>query len=480
MVQIEFRNISKTYAAVQACRDVSFQVKTNSIHALVGENGAGKSTLMKILGGLETATSGEILLRSKKYSPTSAKDAFNARIGFIHQHFLLAENLTVLDHLILNWPSTKIFSKLTTKDLLKKVQTFLAKFDWSLNLKAKISELSVGDHQRIEIIKALLADPEIIIFDEPTAVLAPQEVTEFLKFLKQLQADGKTILLISHKLNEIKSVANQITILRHGESILTKDIDKISTDEIAEKMIGKKIVLNGSGKDAFTEIDDTVLLQHQNISFKKSCILGVAGIEGHGQSQLIQSILQAAQQKNLSVADIPEDRLKYGIFPGMSLIDHMVLRHPTRFCQSGFIKKYEVLNATIDLLSKWDVRPLNSHIAIENLSGGNQQKFVIGRELAHDPDFIIAAHPTRGVDLNAQEFIHTAFLEKVKMGKTIFLVSSDLDEVLKLSDDLIILFKNKYFGPFKRKQLSEIEIGQLMTGSHPQQQNYLLGSVDEN
>ena len=433
---------------------------------------------MKILGGLETQISGEIFLRSKKYEPTSAKDAFNARIGFIHQHFLLAENLTVLDHLILNWPRTKIFSKLTTKDLLKKVQNFSEKFKWSLNLNAKISELSVGDHQRIEIIKALLADPEIIIFDEPTAVLAPQEITEFLKFLKQLQADGKTILLISHKLSEIKNVADQLTVLRHGESILTVDVDKISTDEIAEKMIGKKVIL--SGVNAETSNEAKILLKHQNIHFKTFRILGLAGIEGHGQSKLIHSVHKTAQQKKLSLADIPEDRLKYGIFPGLSLMDHMVLRHPTRFCQFGFIKKAAALAATNDLLKKWDVRPLNSHAAIENLSGGNQQKFVIGRELAHDPDFIIAAHPTRGVDLNAQESIHTVFLEKAKMGKSIFLVSTDLDEILKLSDDLLILFKNKYFGPFKRKQLSEIEIGQLMTGSHPQQQNYFLGSVDEN
>ena len=222
-----------------------------------------------------------------------------------------------------------------------------------------------------------------------------------------------------------------------------------------------------------------VLFKYKNMTFKCNRILGVAGIEGHGQSQLIHSVLAAALKNKLSVADIPEDRLKYGVFPGLSLVDHMVLRHPKRFSKLGFIQKTKAFAATENLLKKWDVRPLNSQNSIENLSGGNQQKFVIGRELAHDPEFIIAAHPTRGVDLNAQQSIHTAFLEQTSKGKSIFLISSDLDEILKLSDQLLILFKNKYFGPFERNQLSEIEIGQFMTGSHPEQQNYLLGSVDE-
>ena len=477
MIQIECRNISKSYSDVHACRNVSFQVRQNSIHALVGENGAGKSTLMKILGGLEQPTSGELFLRGAIYKPRTAKDAFHARIGFIHQHFLLAENLTVLDHLILNESGSKIFSRFKTQDLLKKVEIFAEKFKWSMDLHAKISQLSVGDHQRIEIIKALLADPEIIIFDEPTAVLAPQEILEFLKFLKQLQSEGKTILLISHKLNEIKNVADQLTVLRHGESIFTTDVDKISIGEIAEKMIGKKIAFNPIRKPADTVIE--VLFNHKNILFKKSRILGVAGIEGHGQSQLIQSVLQTALQNKLSVADIPEDRLKYGVFPGLTLVDHMALRHHIRFYKLGFIQKAKAMTATENLLKQWDVRPPNSQIRIENLSGGNQQKFVIGRELAHDPEFIIAAHPTRGVDLNAQQSIHSAFLEQTANGKSIFLVSSDLDEILKLSDQLLILFKNQYFGPFEKNQLSEIEIGQFMTGSHPEQENHLLGSVNE-
>lgn len=477
MTQIDFRNISKSYGDVQACRGISFQVQKNTIHALVGENGAGKSTLMKILGGLEQPTSGKLFLRDKIYKPMTAKDAFLARIGFVQQHFLLAENLTVLDHLILNESAAKIFSRVNTKDLLKKVQTFAEKFKWSVNLQAKISQLSVGDHQRIEIIKSLLADPEIIIFDEPTAVLAPQEILEFQKFLKQLQAEGKTILLISHKLNEIKNIADQLTVLRHGESILTTNVDKISISEIAEKMIGKKMVSRHSEKPEHNV--SKVLFSHKNMTFKNSRILGVAGIEGHGQSQLIHTVLQAALQNKLSVADIPEDRIKYGVFPGLSLVDHMVLRHPQRFCKLGFIQKAKALTATENLLKKWDVRPLNSQMKVENLSGGNQQKFVIGRELFHNPDFIIAAHPTRGVDLNAQQSIHAAFLEQIQIGKSIFLISSDLDEVLKLSDQLLILFKYKYFGPFDRNQLSEIEIGQFMTGSHPQQQNYLAGTVDE-
>ncbi len=477
MSLIEFKNISKFYQGFQACNDISFRIKENSIHALVGENGAGKSTLMKILGGLESATSGEIFVRSKLYAPRSAQDAFQNHIGFVHQHFLLAGNLTVLDHLILNWPKNTIFSFLNSKELIIKVETITEKFSWNLNFQTKISNLSVGDQQRIEILKALLADPEIIIFDEPTAVLAPQEIDEFLNFLKQLQANKKTIILISHKLKEIKNIANQITILRHGKSILTTDIAEMSLDDIAEKMIGRKM----KTKNAFDDTKDLKLnlFNYGDLQFKKNHILGVIGIEGNGQSELIRSVRQLVKKKKITAADIPEDRIRYGLFPGLSLTSHMILRHPKKFCRYGFIQSKAVAAATDSVLENWDVRPHNRKLNIENLSGGNQQKFVIGRELYHDPDFILAAHPTRGVDLAAQEFIHTALIEKAKTGKTIFLLSSDLDEVLKLAHDFVILFKGQLFGPFKKNQLSETEIGQFMTGSHPHQPNYLMKAIYE-
>ncbi|MBC7420581.1 MAG: ATP-binding cassette domain-containing protein [Bdellovibrio sp.] len=475
-IAVEFKNLNKTYGAVKACQDISFKIKRGDIHALVGENGAGKSTLMNLLGGLEQADRGEILVHEKAYHPTSAKEAFACRIGFIHQHFLLADNLTVLQHLILNWPGQKLFSLFSNSKLLKKVETFVKKFNWTIDLHAKINQLSVGEQQCVEIIKALLANPDIIIFDEPTAVLAPQEITHFLNFLKQLKSEGKTIILISHKLTEIQEVADQLTILRHGRCILTSETSKLSLLEIAENMIGQKLVY---AKDEFQAIEkkqNLIFIKKISLPLRRNEILGVAGIEGHGQGLLIQLILTEAKANSVSFADIPEDRLKFALFEGMSLRDHMILRHP-QLSQYGFIRKKHATAVTQKIVEDWDVRPRNIDLLAGQFSGGNQQKFVIGRELFHHPELVLAAHPTRGVDLGAQQMIHAALIKQRADGKAVVLVSSDLDEVLKLSDQYVILYKLKLFGPFKKQQLSETEIGQFMTGSHPHQKKYQLGAL---
>lgn len=474
-IAVEFKNLSKAYGPVQACQDVSFKINRGDIHALVGENGAGKSTLMNLLGGLTEADSGEIQVDEKKYRPDSAKDAFASRIGFIHQHFLLADNLTVLQHLVLNWPGQKLFSLFSNSKLLKKVEEFSQKFNWSINLQAKINQLSVGEQQRVEIIKALLADPDIIIFDEPTAVLAPQEISDFLNFLKRLKAEGKTIILISHKLAEVQEVADHLTILRHGRSILTSETSRLSLLEIAENMIGQKLVYAQDDYESESQKKNFLFIKDVSLQLRRNEILGVAGIEGHGQGHLIQLILKEAQANQITYADIPEDRLKFGLFEGMSLLDHMILRHP-RLSRNGFIRKNEAVKVTQRILEDWDVRPRNMNLHADRFSGGNQQKFVIGRELFHNPELVVAAHPTRGVDVKAQQMIHTALIKQRSEGKSIVLVSSDLDEVLKLSDQFVILFKAKVFGPFKKQQLSETEIGQLMTGSHPAQGIHQLGA----
>ncbi len=469
---VEFKNIFKSYGDCHACQGISFAVQAGSIHALIGENGAGKSTLMKIFGGLETASSGDMLLHGKPYKPATAKEAFQHKIGFVHQHFLLAENRTVLEHFVLNWPTNSLLAPVDNKALLEKVNSYLKKFGWKLNLHARISELSVGEQQRIEIIKALLNDPEIIIFDEPTAVLAPQEIDQFLGFLKQLQAEKKTILLISHKLKEIKNVSDTLTILRSGKSILTTKTSELSTDDMAQEMIGRKLnqpkLVNRSG------VQGKSLFKIGTLEIKTFDILGFAGIEGNGQSDLIIELLNLAKKNNLSVADIAEDRLKFAVFSGSNLMDHMVLRHPKKFSRYRFIDTEKVKSATEKMVATWDVRPRNSQIEIGSLSGGNQQKFVVGRELYHNPDFIMAAHPTRGVDLGAQETIHSALINAATIGKSVALVSADLEEILKLSDRYCILFENNLHGPFMRGQLTESEIGLYMTGSHPQQAQALL------
>lgn len=433
---------------------------------------------MKIFAGLEHAEAGQMVLNGSPYRPDSAKDAFKNKIGFVQQHFLLADNRNVIDHLVLNWPYKSLLRPASTTELLKKVDAFSTKFNWKINLKTKIRNLSVGEQQRIEIIKALLTDPEIIIFDEPTAVLAPGEILDFLKFLKDLKAEGKTIILISHKLNEIKNVADEVTVLRHGQSILTKNVSEMSVADMAESMIGQKLgalVTNATFKKENREL---FKVSDIGLIIEKNEILGVAGIEGHGQSQLIEKVLTTVRKNKISYGDIAEDRLKYNLFPGLTLVDHMALRHPKHLTKHGFIQQSKAASTTRDLVKAWDVRPHNAMIAVDKLSGGNQQKFVVGRELFHDPDFILAAHPTRGVDLGAQQMIHSALVARKDAGKSVMLVSSDLDEILNLSDVFIILNKNHIYGPFFKKQLSEIEIGQFMTDCHPQQKNFHLGSVE--
>jgi len=475
---IEFKSIKKSYGSAKACKDISFPIAEHTIHALVGENGAGKSTLMKIFAGLEQPDEGSMMLRLAPYQPESAKDAFVNKIGFVQQHFLLADNRNVLDHLVLNWPYKSLLRPGSTDALLKKVKYFGDKFKWSINLKTKIRNLSVGEQQRIEIIKALLTDPEIIIFDEPTAVLAPGEILDFLQFLKDLRAEGKTLILISHKLNEIKAVADNVTVLRHGQSILTRPVSEMSVADMAESMIGQKLGSLVTNANAKKERNQLFEVKDLGLIVEKNEILGVAGIEGHGQSQLIKKVLSTVQDLEISYGDIAEDRLRFNLFPGLSLVDHMPLRHPDHFTKHGFIQKNKAIEATKEVVKTWDVRPYDAFIAADKLSGGNQQKFVVGRELMHNPDFILAAHPTRGVDLGAQQMIHSALVARKEAGKSVMLVSSDLDEILNLSDVFIILNKNHVYGPFFKKQLSEIEIGQFMTDCHPQQSKYLLGSVD--
>lgn len=475
---IEFQSITKQFGAAKACDEISFSIEDQSIHALVGENGAGKSTLMKIFAGLEKADAGQMLLFDQPYNPKSAKEAFQNKIGFVQQHFLLAENRNVLDHLILNWPYKNLLFPGDTNLLIKKVTHFCEKFNWTINLKTKVKDLSVGEQQRIEIIKALLTDPQIIIFDEPTAVLAPSEIHDFLNFLVDLKKEGKTIILITHKLNEIKKIADQVTILRHGKSILTKEVAQMSVADMAETMIGQKLgalVTNSQPKDGNKTL---FKIESLGLVVEKNEILGVAGIEGHGQSQLIEKILFEARQQKIKFGDIAEDRIRYNLFSELNLVEHMTLRHPDELTRFGFIQKEKALQATHELIQKWDVRPHDPLIPVGNLSGGNQQKFVVGRELFHNPDFILAAHPTRGVDLGAQQMIHAALVERKEAGHSIVLVSSDLDEILNLSDVFVILNKKRIYGPFFKKQLTEIEIGQFMTDSHPKQKDFFIGGLE--
>lgn len=463
---IEFKNISKSYGDCHSCRDISITIEKGTVHGIIGENGAGKSTLMKLLGGLTPASSGQMYLENKIYQPKSARDAFKNKIAFIHQHFVLAENLTALDNLVLSsCADWSFFKKQPRKNILSQAQNLLQQFNWSIPLEKKVLRLSVGEQQRLEILKSLLLSPDIFIFDEPTAVLTPQESNDLLDFILQLKKQNKTVILISHKLNEIKKVCDSVSILRNGLLIASQKVNQFSIDQLAEMMIGRRPQLIENKKN---EIGKEIQLKLENpqLEIFKNEILGVAGVEGNGQNELIEKVLQQLRIKKISYGDITEDRLKLSVFNQFSLRNHILLKYSDLFFKFGLLQSNKLKEVTEQIIDQWNVKPGDSNLYLTQLSGGNQQKFIVGRELFSKPEMLIAAHPTRGVDLGAQEQIRSAFINYSQNGKSILLISSDLDEILSLSDRFIILYKNKVFGPFTKNQLTESEIGLYMTGGH--------------
>jgi len=446
-----------------ALEKVSVNVRRHTIHAIIGENGAGKSTLVKILVGIEQPTTGQIYLRTELYSPKSAQDAFKNKIGLVHQHFQLAEELTGWEHLKLVVSQQKF----DFNDLQKRTESLMKKFNWLLRLEDKIKNYSVGDQQRLEILRVLILEPEIIIFDEPTAVLSPDEIHQFLDFMLNLKQQGHTLILISHKLNEIKKVSDDVTILCRGELIESARTDQLSVEAMAEKMIGRKQKsIQMPDKTSVSGINSSsdIFLNELNLKIHKSQIMGVAGVEGNGQSEFIQKLLMNFKTLNLSYADISEDRYRFSIYPQKNLVENFLIRHRQHFFKNGVLQSSQINNEVQKIIENWDVRPMDLQMPIGDFSGGNQQKFVIGRELWHNPDVILAAHPCRGVDIGAQEKIHQALVDKATQGHSVILLSSDLDEVLKLSDQFIILFKGQIFGPYARNQLTTTQISQIMNG----------------
>lgn len=458
---IEFNNISKNYGSCVSLDQVHFSITKNQIHAVIGENGAGKSTLMKVLTGIVTPSSGGMVLRGKAYVPNSAQDSFREKIGFVHQHFQLADELTGWDHLELV-ARTQTIEKKRLHELVKEKQ---AKFKWNLPLDKKIKAYSIGEQQRLEILRVLILEPEIIIFDEPTAVLSPDEIEDFLDFMLDLKKQGHTLILISHKLNEIKKVADHVTILCRGQLIASDAGSNFTIEQMAEKMIGRK-------QQALVQasVNDSGIFHNLNLlglKLNNSEILGVAGVDGNGQEDFIFKLRQNIDQLKLKFGDISEDRYRYSIYPKQDLIENFLIRHRETFTRMGLVKKTKVRREVEKIISDWDVRPADSQMLMGSFSGGNQQKFVIGRELWHNPDVILAAHPSRGVDIGAQEKIHQALLDQKKNHRAVVLLSSDLDEVLKLSDRFVILFKGAIKGPYLKGSLNSSQISQIMNGATP-------------
>jgi len=508
-IALDFENISKTFGELKANQNISFQVKKGHIHAIVGENGAGKSTLMKILFGLYQKDSGKIRLNGKEINFSSPIQAKNMGLGMVHQHFMLAGPLMAVDHIILedaknNIPLfKKLFFPLPRKKIIQDLNKLSSLYKMPVPWESKIEDLSVGIQQRIEILKLLYNKADLLILDEPTAVLTPQEIEQLFLQLKEMKDSGKTILIITHKLKEVLKIADAVTVLRQGQSICTLPIKGQTIESLSEHMIGRKLKYFSHEERIDSDVTRVVvrnltfqtanktLLKDVSFEIHPNEILGIAGVEGNGQTELLNAFvrpqntngkyfgqiqfknvnllnLTSSQIRKLEVSYFPEDRIHQGLLLHANVLENFLLgkQFHSEFSKKGWILKKQVHAAVQTIFDQFDVRPKNEKLLLEKFSGGNQQKFVVGRELYHHPNLLIAAQPTRGVDIGAIETIHTEFLKQREKGTSVLLISSELDELLKLSDRILVLFNGKIMGNILRKDFNEKEIGILMTGGH--------------
>lgn len=485
---VEFRGISKYFGTVRANSDISFSIPAGTIHAIVGENGAGKSTAMKILFGMHQPDSGEILIHGKPVSFDSPIEAMSAKIGMVHQHFMLAEPFTALDNILLQQKG-HAFSRLPREEQRQRLTTLASHYGFHVDLDAKVMDLSVGEQQRIEILKILSQDSEILILDEPTAVLTPQEVLELFANLRKLKEEGKTILIITHKLKEVMALSDAVTVFRAGRLVETKDTQKTNIEELAELMVGRRMQ---SLQERTTAIDSLVMLNFENLSATLGNhqieninlkvhgkeIVGIAGVEGNGQDILIRALLdkRSLNRNSLrgqilhqgSVQAFPEDRLRFGVLPSRPVYENFLLgQQRTGLFNSGiFLKVRTLIAQTKKIMKDYDIRPHDEQLPFEKLSGGNQQKLVVARALTQNPDVIIAAQPTRGVDIGAIEFIHNELRQCRDKGAGILLISSELDELMALSDRIVVLYKGRLIAEFPRTAFDEVALGKAMGGGH--------------
>jgi len=498
---IEMRNITKVFPGIIANDNITLKLRKGEIHALLGENGAGKSTLMSVLFGLYTADGGEILKDGKVVEIKDPNDATALGIGMVHQHFKLVECFTVLENIVLGAEDTKL-GFISKKAAREKVEFLSKQYGLTVDLDSRIDEITVGMQQRTEILKMLFRDNEILIFDEPTAVLTPQEIDELMLTMKKLAKEGKTILFISHKLNEIMAVADRCSVLRKGKYIGTVDTKDTTVEKLAEMMVGKAVKFavdkdEAKPKDVVLEIENLCSGNKNNkkgsikdISFKVRSgeIVCIAGIDGNGQTELVNAISGLSKvhsgsiklkgvditKKNIrfrnthGIAHIPEDRHKHGLVLDFTLEQNMVLQRflEPEFNNHGFIKFDNVRKYSEQLIEKFDVRSNKGPLTIaRNMSGGNQQKAIVARELEREHDLLIAFQPTRGLDVGAIEYIHSQIVEGRDRGDAVLLVSLELDEVMNLSDKIYAIYEGELVGEFDPKKTDVKEIGLYMSGA---------------
>ena len=495
---IEMREITKIFGEFVANDKINLELRKGEIHALLGENGAGKSTLMNMLAGLLEPTSGEIVVNGKSEKLDSPSKAASLGIGMVHQHFMLVEAFSVAENIILG-------SEVTNKGVLdlKKANTDILelseRYGLAVDPTAKVEDISVGAQQRVEILKTLYRGADILIFDEPTAVLTPAEILELMEIMKTLVKEGKSIILITHKLDEIRAVADRVTVIRRGKSIQTVGIEGATNKDLAEMMVGRSVSFvtekeEAQPKEVVLAISDLVVNENRGVPAVKELsldvrageIVGIAGIDGNGQSELIQAITGLRKVKSgsikikgqevvglsprkiteMNVSHVPEDRHRDGLVLEMMLSENIALQtyYKEPLSKNGVLNYNQINSYARKLMEEFDVRAANEIVPASALSGGNQQKAIIAREVDRNPDLLIVSQPTRGLDVGAIEYIHKRLIGERDKGKAVLVVSFELDEILNLSDRIAVIHDGKIQGIVKPSETNKQELGILMAG----------------
>jgi ABC-type uncharacterized transport system ATPase subunit len=494
---LELRNITKTFGSVIANNDVSIKIEKGTIHAIVGENGAGKSTIMRIAYGFYKADSGEILVDGIRANIRTPQDAINLGIGMVHQHFMLVDTMSVGENIILGAEGGNPAS-IDWKKANADVLALSNELRLGVSPKALIEDLSVGAQQRVELLKALYRKAELLILDEPTAVLTPQEVEDFFNILRRMREQGKTIVIITHKLEEVLAISDDVTVMRDGRVVGNVKTAETNAKDLARMIVGRDVLLRVEKTDANPREDVLSIenlsvtgkhgeaLKSVSLNIRAGEIVGIAGIEGNGQTELIEAIaglvgisegsikllgteisrLPVRRRTELGIAHIPEDRHKRGLLLDSDLEENSILgvHYRSPVSMNGFLNSAVIEKRTMEIIENFDVRPPNPQLAAKSLSGGNQQKLIIGREFELSPKLLLVSQPTRGVDIGAIEFIHRKLIALRDAGSAILLVSAELEEVTALADRLFVIHKGKFVGEVDPKTTSKEDIGLMMTG----------------
>ena len=495
---IEMREITKVFGEFVANDKINLELRKGEIHALLGENGAGKSTLMNMLAGLLEPTSGEIVVNGQVVKLDSPSKAASLGIGMVHQHFMLVEAFTVAENIILGSELTKN-GVLDIARATREINELSERYGLAVNPSAKVADISVGAQQRVEILKTLYRGADILIFDEPTAVLTPSEIDELMAIMKNLVKEGKSIILITHKLDEIRAVSDRVTVIRRGKSIETVEIAGATNADLAEMMVGRSVSFKtekqeAQPKEVILSIKDLVVNENRGVPAVKNLsldvrageIVGIAGIDGNGQSELIQAItglrkiesgsvelkgqsivgLHPRQITEMSVGHVPEDRHRDGLVLEMMISENIALQtyYKEPLSKKGILNYTNIIRYAKQLMQEFDVRAASEIVPASALSGGNQQKAIIAREVDRNPDLLIVSQPTRGLDVGAIEYIHKRLIQERDNGKAVLVVSFELDEILNVSDRIAVIHDGKIQGIVTPETTNKQELGVLMAG----------------